>query len=79
MIAEDALVAVAEQALDGMPSRVRAVIGEAPGWEPFEDWMRHPDAAPPAVELRRERPARAALHERHRVAAQGHDPHQPLP
>jgi fatty-acyl-CoA synthase len=50
MIAEDALVKVAEQALTDVV-RVRAVIGEADGWEPFSDWMAHPDAAPPAVDL----------------------------
>ncbi len=51
IIVEEALVAVAEQALEGHAVPVRGVIGAAPGWEPFEDWLRHPDAAPPAVEL----------------------------
>ncbi len=62
LIAEDTLVPVADQALQGVTScagdgsavTVRGVIlerGEKPpaGWEPVTDWMAHDDATPPAV------------------------------
>jgi fatty-acyl-CoA synthase len=51
VIVEEALVGVAEQALDGHAVQVRAVIGQAPGWEPFDAWMAHDDTTPPDVEL----------------------------
>jgi fatty-acyl-CoA synthase len=57
LIAEDALVPVAEQALAGPGAAggvaVRGLIPEhgqdRPGWEPVTDWMTHAAAAPPDV------------------------------
>ena len=61
LIVEDALVAVAEKALsqEGLDQqvRLRGVVGEAvEGWEPFDAWTRHEDAAPPATHVPGEDP-----------------------
>ena len=56
IVAEDALTGVADSAIASLadPSRVRlrGTIGEAvDGWEPVGDWMAHPDATEPGVEV----------------------------
>ena len=75
MVAEDALVPLAEAGIDAAAAQiaVRGVIGDdRPGWEPasgLDDPRRGRRAG---RRPRRRRPGRAALHERDRVAAQGH-------
>ena len=54
MVAEDALVPLAEAGIDAAaaPVAVRGVIGdERAGWEPVSGWTTHSDAAEPVVEL----------------------------
>lgn len=53
LVVEDALLPVAEQALEGSEQvRVRAVIGApSPGWVDLADWVAHPDATEPELDL----------------------------
>ncbi|MCW2779086.1 MAG: AMP-dependent synthetase and ligase [Frankiales bacterium] len=53
LVVEDALLPVGEQALAAVDRvRVRAVIGQAPeGWTDVADWVAHPDATEPDLDL----------------------------
>ncbi|MCU1692568.1 MAG: acyl-CoA synthetase [Frankiales bacterium] len=53
IVVEDALVPVAEEALEGNSSvRVRATIGNAAaGWTDLADWVAHPDDTEPELDL----------------------------
>ena len=86
LVVEDALVPVAEEALETAQvdaPKVRAVIGttaDVPdGWEPFASWTDHPNTTAPDVPIDDDDVSATDLHQRHRVATQGHDDDQPEP
>ncbi|HEY1135097.1 MAG TPA: fatty acyl-CoA synthetase [Nocardioides sp.] len=68
LVAEDALLPVAQQALDGAGTvRTRAVLRLDPdtsgtalpdGWVDVDTWTSHPEVAPPDVELEDDEPVR---------------------
>ena len=53
LIVEDALLPVAEQALtESAQVRIRAIIGTpSPGWTDLANWVAHPDATEPELDL----------------------------